>query len=134
MTKPTNAERIRGLYEAFARGDVAGVMALFDPAIEWNEAEHFPYADRNPYFGSDAILHGVFARLASEWDGFSAVPDQIIDGGDHVVACGRYRARHKAEGYDVNAQFAHVWTWRDDRIVRFQQYTDTLQFAGGQGR
>ena len=127
----TNAERTRGIYDAFGRGDVGGVVALFDPAIEWNEAEHFPYADRNPYRGANAIVEGVFARLGSEWDGFSVVPEQVIDGGDTVVTCGRYRGRHRANGYDVNAQFAHVWTWSNGRVVRFQQYTDTHQFAGG---
>ena len=130
MTTPTNVENTRSIYDAFARGDVGGVIAHFDPAIEWNEAEHFPYADRNPYLGADAIVQGVFARLASEWEGFGVVTEKFIDGGDQVVTCGRYRGKQKAAGFDVNAQFAHVWTWQDGRVVRFQQYTDTLQFAG----
>jgi hypothetical protein len=36
-----------------------------DPSIEWNEAENFIYADRNPYVGPQAVLEGVFTRLGS---------------------------------------------------------------------
>jgi hypothetical protein len=28
-----------------------------------------PYADKNPYVGPNAVLEGLFARLAGEWDG-----------------------------------------------------------------
>jgi ketosteroid isomerase-like protein len=28
----------------------------------------------------------------------------------------------------VRAQFAHLFTFDDGRVVRFQQYTDTAQF------
>lgn len=28
-----------------------------------------------------------------------------------------------------NAQFTHVWTLRDGKILKFQQYTDTAQVA-----
>ncbi len=34
-----------------------------------------------------------------------------------------------AAGREVRAQFAHVWGVRGGRVVRFQQYTDTKQFA-----
>jgi len=116
------------MYEALARGDVPAALQLMDPAIEWNEAEHFPYADRNPYIGPQAVLEGVFLRLAGEWDGFAAIPDEILDAGNSVVALGRYRATCKATTIPVNAQFVHVFRIRDGKIVRFQQYTDTAQF------
>jgi ketosteroid isomerase-like protein len=57
---------IRSLYDAFARGDVPGVLACMSPGIVWNEAENFPYADGNPYVGPAAVAGGVFARCASE--------------------------------------------------------------------
>ena len=54
---------IRGMYEAFARGDVAGVMGKLSPDLVWNEAENSVYADGNPYVGPQAVLDGVFMRL-----------------------------------------------------------------------
>src|ERR1017187_8878036 len=46
-----NVDLIQSLYAAFARGDGPAVLAGMDPAIVWNEAENFLYADRNPYVG-----------------------------------------------------------------------------------
>ena len=43
-----NVDIIRGMYDAFARGDIPAVLEVLDPDIEWREAENFLYADRNP--------------------------------------------------------------------------------------
>lgn len=128
-----NGALIRSLYEAFARGDVPTVLGTMDPGIVWNEAENFPYADRNPYVGPDAVLQGVFMRLATEWDGFCVNVEDVHDAGDTVVATGRYGGAFKKTGTRIHLQFAHVWTLRDGKIVRFQQYTDTLQAARAVG-
>ncbi|MGB7546659.1 MAG: nuclear transport factor 2 family protein [Terracidiphilus sp.] len=122
-----NREFIESLYAAFARGDGPTVLAAMDPAIVWNEAENFPYADRNPYIGPTAVAEGVFFRLATEWDDFQAVPAEFLDAGDTVVVTGRYRGIFKATRAALDAQFAHVWRLRDGKVTAFQQYTDTAQ-------
>ncbi len=129
----SNVEIVRSVYAAFAKGDIPTVLAAMAPDIVWNEAENFPYADGNPYVGPDAVLAGVFARLGGEWNGFSAIPDEIIDGGDTVVALGRYGGAPKATGKSINAQFAHVWRLKGGKLASFQQYTDTLQAARAMG-
>lgn len=128
MPQP-NVQIVQGLYEAFAQGDVPAVLTQLDPRVEWNEAENFIYADRNPYVGPDAVLEGVFMRIGAEWEGFSAVPDRVLDAGEAVVTLGRYSGVCRATGKQVNAQFVHVWTLRAGQVVKFQQYTDTAQFA-----
>ena len=124
-----NVDVIRGLYDSFGRGDVPAVLGQMDQQIEWREAENFVYADRNPYVGPQAILEGVFARLGSEWEGFTVTPEEWLDAGNHVVVLGTYTGRHRETGREVRAQFAHVWGVRGGGVVRFQQYTDTKQFA-----
>lgn len=124
---PRNLDVVNGIYEAFARGDVPAVLASFDPEIEWNEAENFPYADGNPYRGPEAVLEGVFARLGDEWDGFAVNVDEIHDAGDTIIARGRYRGTFKETGRGINAQFAHVWWLQDGKVTRFQQHADTAQ-------
>lgn len=59
-----NLEVIRGMYESFSRGDVSAVLGQMHQHIEWREAEKFIYADRSPYVGPQAVLEGVFMRLA----------------------------------------------------------------------
>ncbi len=124
-----NLETVRGIYEAFDRGDIPKVLGQMEHNIEWNEAENFIYADRSPYVGPQAVLEGVFMRLGSEWDGFTVTPEEWLDAGHRVVVLGSYSGTHKATGKSVRAQFAHVWGVNQGRVVRFQQYTDTKQFA-----
>ena len=123
-----NREVIRGAYQAFARGDVAYVIGMLDPNVEWLEAENFIYADRNPYIGQQAVLEGVFLRLGSEWEGFTVTPEQIVADGDTVIGRGRYRGLCRATGKRVDAQFAHVFQFKEGKVARFVQYTDTAQF------
>jgi uncharacterized protein len=123
-----NVDVVRGMYEAFIRGDVPSVMSVLDPEIEWLEADNFIYADGNPYVGPNAVLEGVFMRLATEWDGFTVAPQEILDAGEIVIARGYYSGAYKKTGMQVRAQFAHFFTLRDGKVIKFQQYTDTAQF------
>lgn len=118
-----NSETIRTLYAAFARGDVPAVLAGLAADVKWTEAEGFPYG--GTYTGPDAVLQNVFMRLGTEWDGFAAVPHEIVAEGETVVALGEYGGTYKATGKRFSAPFAHVWKLRGGKAVSFQQYTDT---------
>lgn len=132
-TAPDNVAVIRGIYAAFATGDLPAVLAAMSPDIVWHEAENFPYSDRNPYVGPQAVAEGVFARCVGEWDGFGVHMTDLIDGGGRVVALGRYAGVNKATGTAMNPQVVHVWTLVDGRAVAFQQYIDTLDVARATG-
>ncbi|QQS34018.1 MAG: nuclear transport factor 2 family protein [Acidobacteriota bacterium] len=120
----TNGEIIKGLYDAFATGDVAAVLGAFDPNIEWTEAAGFMYA--GTYSGPDGVLANVFMRLATEWEGFAAVPDKVVDGGDgNVISTGTYSGKYLKTGNSTKVPFAHEWELKDGKIVRFRQHTDT---------
>lgn len=123
-----NRATVQGMYEAFGRGDIETVLGALDRQVEWWEAENFIYADGNPYVWPQAVLQGVFARLGAEWDGFSVSPKEVLDAGDTIVGRGYYSGKFRATGRDVHAQFAHVFSFRDGKVVKFEQYTDTAQF------
>jgi uncharacterized protein len=123
-----NVSKIRALYEAFARHDAAGVMAHFDPQVEWTSAENFIYADESPYIGLDAVRNLIFLRLQNDWDDFSLTAQEITGGGDVVIASGRFQGIFKANGAAVNAQFVQVFQFSNGKIARCQMYTDTAQF------
>ncbi len=84
----------------------------------------FPLA--GTYVGAAAIGAGVFQALQRDWEGFRVEIERLIDGGDSVVAVGRYAATHRRSGKSFEARVAHVWTAEDGRIRRFEQFCDTL--------
>jgi uncharacterized protein len=120
---PSPVELARSGYEAFARGDIPGVLALMDPAMVWHEAETLPYG--GVYHGPDAVLESIFMAIGRDWDDYVAEPLRFIDGGDHAVVLGEYRGVHRASGGSLKTPFAHVWRFRDGRLVEFHQFTDT---------
>lgn len=122
-------ETVKAAYAAFGRNDPSVLFGAMDAAITWNEAEGNPLADRNPYIGAQAIGEGVFGRLLAAIDNFSVTPGTFIDGGDHVVVLGRYGGTMKAGGATLDAAFCHVFRFQGDKLVTFQQYTDTAQWA-----
>jgi ketosteroid isomerase-like protein len=119
----------------YARKDLAGALELLDPQVEMHAAENFIYASGSPYVGPEAIRNGIFARVEQEWDGFSAEFEEILGAGEVVIARGRYRGVFKATGTAINAEFVHVFRFKEGRIAMWQSYTDTAQFkeaVGGQ--
>ena len=126
---PTNRELVRSIYEALSRGDAGPLLGALDPETVWLEAESYSYADRNPYIGPQQIAEGVLGRAANDWDGSTFAAERFLQDDDTVVALGRYRGTFRATARRVDAQFVHVWTVREGRVTRFEQYLDTLQFA-----
>lgn len=120
----TNLNKIKAVYDAFAKGDIPTVLEVLSADIDWTEAEGFPYG--GTYHGPKAVLEGVLMRLGTEWNGFAAVPHEFVDGGDTIVALGKYSGTYKATNKSFQADFAHVWKLREGKAVRFVQYVDTL--------
>jgi ketosteroid isomerase-like protein len=120
---------VKAIYDAFSAGNMAGALALMDPGIVWYEAENYPYAGGNPYVGPEVVAAGVFAPYGTDWDGFAVHIAELIDGGESVVALGRYTGTYRPTGKPMDLQVAHVWRIADGRAVHFQQYADTLAAA-----
>ena len=117
-------EIVQSLYAAFAQGDVPTVMGMMAPDMSWTEAEGFPYA--GTYVGPNEILAGVFMRLATEWEGFAAVPAEFLADGNKVVVLGEYSGKYLATGKSFKSPFAHVYTLEDGKLVQYSQYCDTV--------
>ena len=122
-------ETIKAAYAAFGRNDPSVLFGAMHPSIEWNEAEGYPLAEGNPYVGPQKVGDGVFGPLLAAIDNFSVAPATFVDGGDYVIALGRYGGTMKNGRGRLDAPFCHVFRFRDGQVVSFQQYTDTAQWA-----
>jgi hypothetical protein len=118
---------VAAYYHAFNQADFAFALELLHPDVEFRSAENFIYADRNPYRGKSGVKD-LLSRLAADWDSFDILPDEITGAGDMVIARGRYKGKFKNTGFLLNAEFVHVFKFREGRIVLMHTYTDTAQF------
>lgn len=122
-----NLDLVRRTYEGTSEDNGRNLLAVLSPDVEWTEAEGFPYA--GTYIGVDALMKGVFQRLGSEWIDYHAEVHTYLADGDRVAAFGVYSGTYKATGKAMTAPFAHLYDLRDGRIIRMQQYVDTVLVA-----
>lgn len=114
-------ELIRGVYEAYARRDVAAALAHFSTEVE------FVQTDLLPWGGSYQGIEGAKAslgKLLAHVDSLVEV-EEVISAGDHVVVIARTRGTARASGKAFDIRAVHVWTVRDGSIRRFEAYIDT---------
>ncbi len=123
----SNLEIVKRLYTAFRERDTNTILEIFDPKIEWIQNEGFPGGGR--HVGSDTVINDVFAKFRHDWETWQVVVDEWLDAGDAIIALGEYRGTHKSTSKSMTAAFAHVYKLKNSRVVRFQQYTDTLKIA-----
>jgi ketosteroid isomerase-like protein len=121
---------VRASYDAFARGDVPGMLGMLDPKVEWNEAEHSTLWPGEPIYGPDQVAAQVIARIPELFgDTFRIKVERLHACGDTVVMQGRYTATAQATGRNLSVQVVHVWDVEGDKVVRWQQYIDTWALA-----
>ncbi|NET38914.1 MAG: nuclear transport factor 2 family protein [Cyanothece sp. SIO1E1] len=123
----SNIDVIKGLYQAFEQGDMPAIFAVLDPEIVWIESDGIPYA--GIFKGHDAIRKGVFEKIGSEWENFTATVNEYIDAGDVIVTLGIDSGTYKATRKSMRSPTASIWTLRAGKVVKFVQYIDTLAVA-----
>lgn len=123
--KQSNLDIAKRADDAFRRGAVDEVMQIMHEDVEWIEAEGGPYG--GTYHGHDEVMTNVFAPLGGEWETFAAEPDRFVEDDDTVAAMGTYSGTHAKTGKHFEAPFAHAMDLEDGRIVRFEQYVDTVR-------
>lgn len=128
MAEQDNLQRVQDAYAAFGRGDIAGVMRDIADDIEWV----IPGPADIPFAGTvrgKQALQGWFGTLAQSLSFQRFEPYEFIGRGDKVVALVRTEATAQATSRRVTNELAHVFTYRDGKLVRFQEFSDTAATA-----
>ena len=124
----SNVQLARQIYDLFGSRDIPAVLASFDSAIEWREAEGNPYRmDGTAFVGPQAIVEKLFTFIGEDWEAHTIHIEKLHDAGEHVVVEGRFTGKYKPTGRSIDAQLCHVLAFRNGKVTRFQQYVDTAQ-------
>lgn len=129
MSAEENTRLAQSGYEAFGRGDMAALAEMMADDIEWvNPGD--PNVDPNAgtFRGKEAVL-GWFGGLASTIDFTTFEPREFIAQDDKVVSLVYAEATARETGRAFVNDEAHVWTFRDGKVARFQVYLDTAATA-----
>ena len=117
------------LYAAFAEQDFASLLAALAEDVVWAEPA-------NPFNPAGGVRHGhagflEWLRIGSEAEEILALePRQFLASEDSVAVVGFTRCRVRATGRLYETDFVHLITFRDGKLIRFQEFFDT--FAAGE--
>ena len=120
-----DVDTIRTMYEEFARGGVAAVLAKLDASVEWVEGGGGD-SPAGTFIGPDAVASGVFALIGANFDEYHVDPSEYIDQGSRVVVKGRFSGKNKG-GAVLDTGFEHVADMRDGKVVRFENKPDDAE-------
>ena len=121
-----NVEIVRAAVCGFVLHEHDEWRRYVDPAIVWNPTE------QGATRGIEALVETMTA-WESTWDEYSVTPEGFEDMGDRVVATLDFHGRGRGSGVEIKARFYEVYTVRDGKIVRMDEFLDrseALEAAG----
>ncbi len=128
MGEQENVEVVRGIYTAFGKGDIAGVLNTLAEDVEWVSPglAHFPWTGRRR--GREQVAH-FFATLLENIEILEFEPQEFMASGEHVVVTGHERSRAKPTGRTCEFDWLHLYGMRAGRVASFSEYIDTAAVA-----
>lgn len=124
MMERDNVQLVQQGYAAFGHGDIPGVLALCTDDIEWTQPGPAELPATGTYHGKEGVAD-FFRRLGEHLTFARFEPYDFVAQGDKVIALIHITATPKASGEQFTSEDAHVFTFRDGKIMRFVVYTDT---------
>jgi ketosteroid isomerase-like protein len=125
-----NVEIALAAVDAWNRGDQEAWLALWD-----EEAEFYPLRaqlEGESYSGHDGLMR-FLAEMTQDFEEVRFEIEETREAGEQVVGIGRFRARGRASGVDLNVPLGVLQRVRRGKIVYirfFSEPADALEAAG----
>jgi ketosteroid isomerase-like protein len=124
QTEQENIRHLRRLYDAFLRGDLAGLLEGLVEDVDW----HVVGAPAIPFAGAARGREQVAQLLGK---GVEVLAEQkpevleVIAQGELVTVIGRETGRWRPTGLPYEGHWVHVFTFRDGKVATFREYLDS---------
>lgn len=127
---PDHVEIVRGIFQAWAKGDFQYGAELFDDQIAYVVRQEFP--ESGAFLGLEQV--GAYMRLFLEqWERVTFDAEDLKAIGDTVVARVLQHGKGSASGVEGENRFFLLFTFRGRRIVRMEAILgedDALEAVG----
>ena len=124
-----NMKIIEELYSAFSKGDIESIIGLLSSDVEWGEPEN-PY---NPAAGTRSGHQGFleWINIGKQVEDILVLePKRMLTDDDSVAAVGYLKCRAIPTGKTYESDFVHLFTIKDGKVIKFQEFFDT--YAAGE--
>ena len=120
--------KIKDIYAAFGRVDIKTILATMTDDISWEFEAPAELSWAGMRHGPQEAL-GFFNGIAAEHANPHLQMTEFLSTGDAVAAFGRYQATVKATGIRVDTPVAHYFKFRDGKIARYINVTNSAAFV-----
>ncbi len=128
-----DVELVREACDAWASGDFVRAYASWHADIEWDTAHFEAWPEDSVYRGKDEVRRFLEEEWLGNWDLHEARVENVLDAGDHVVVFWSQRMVGRGSGAPAELKSAQVWTLRDGKVVRIDNYTDHAEAVEAAG-
>lgn len=129
MTEPAQTtkgkiEIVQSLYKAFFNRDFNTILSLLSTGVEWGEpANPFNPAGGTRY-GHEGFLEWL--KVGNEAEEILVLDlKQFLSNDNSVAVIGFTKCLARATGKTYETEFVHLFTFSDDKIVKFREFFDT---------
>ena len=124
MTAQENKRLVMEGYQKYQNGDIPGLLAMYQDDAVWIEpdVENVPFAGR---FAGKSEIARFFQELDRAAQPLRFEPKEFIAEGDKVVVIGEATWLVRATGRTYDNPWVHIFTLRDGKTARFEDYHDT---------
>lgn len=117
-------ESVKALYKAFFSRDFPAILTMLSHDVEWGEPA-------NPFNPAGGTRHGHEGFL--EWlktgneaeEILSLELEEFLSNENSVAVIGFTKCRARVTGKIYETDFVHLFSFRDDMIIKFQEFFDT---------
>lgn len=114
-------EIVKQAYIYLNEKDIPRYFSLMSPDIEFYQTEELPWGGHYRGFDESKVFFSNFSPLIDSEVEIS----YYIQAGDRTVAIGKTSGVAKQTGKKFSCNLAHVWTIKEEKIVRLEVYIDT---------
>lgn len=121
MNQMNSLEIINKAYIYLGEKDISNYFSLMSPNVEFYQTEELPWGGH--YSGFDEIkvfFAKIFPLIDSSVEIF-----HYIHAGEQTVAIGKTSGVAKLTRKSFSCNLAHIWTVKEEKIVRLEVYIDT---------
>lgn len=124
MPRKDHVAQLRAVYDRWAEGDFTAGPDVFDERVVFVMGPGFP--DTGIYIGPEGVA-GYTRGFLEPWAHVTIEALDMVLAGDTVVAEVRQRGMGEASGADTGFDYFQVWTFRGDRVIRFETFRERAE-------
>jgi uncharacterized protein len=128
VSDKANLRSAREAYDLIGAGDLPGFLKLLTDDIDWRFFVSGIPAAESSFQGRRAVEEYLISVFSAREVKF--FPAEFIADANSVVVLGHEHVRMRNSGRTFEANWAHVFTFRDGLIARFREYSDTSDRPG----